>query len=206
MPRSPACPESCNVLLLGGGGREHALAWKLAQSPRLHRLWISDTANAGLRQIAEPCPVAMDLKNVFRMRRWCEQEQIHLVVVGPEGLLAAGITDALATPSCRIFGPTRDGARLEADKAFAKKLMRQAAVPTAEAREFHDAEAAMEYARTREDGCVVKATGLASGKGAFVCPAVDEAVAAIERVMVQREFGAAGDHVLIEAERVMIGS
>ncbi len=120
------------------------------------------------------------------------------MIVGPEAPLAAGIADALATERCRVFGPTRAAARLESDKAFAKKLMRQAAVPTADARVFTDVESARGYAETRETGCVVKATGLAAGKGVFVCETAAEARQAIDRLMIAGEFGDAGSTVLIE--------
>jgi phosphoribosylamine---glycine ligase len=192
------CPTPCNVLLIGGGGREHALAWKLRQSLRLGTLWLSDSSNAGLRALGEPCPIAMDVRDPFRMRRWCDTNNIHLVVVGPEVPLAKGITDALQTPARRVFGPSKVAAQLEADKAFAKQLMRQASIPTAEARTFTDAESAKQYVTARDTPCVVKATGLASGKGAIVCDTVEEALDAIERALIKREFGEAGAKILIE--------
>jgi phosphoribosylamine--glycine ligase len=185
-------------LLIGGGGREHALAWKLRQSPRLGELWITDGANAGLAALGRTCPQPMDMSNTYLMRRWCEQNQIHLVVVGPEGPLAAGIVDALQSDRCQVFGPTKAAAQIEADKAFAKKLMRHAAIPTAEARTFSDADAALEYVRTRDEPCVVKATGLAAGKGVVVCASQDECLDAVRRIMVHREFGDAGSSILIE--------
>ncbi|MEE9131148.1 MAG: phosphoribosylamine--glycine ligase [Phycisphaerales bacterium] len=198
MSRPPACPERGNVLLIGGGGREHALAWKLRQSPRLQTLWLTDPRNAGLSRLGEPCPVSMDGSNPFQMRRWCERNDIHLVVVGPEAPLAAGIADILASQRRRVFGPTKDAAQIEADKAFAKQLMRQAAIPTAEARVFHDPDSARHYVNAHEDPCVVKAAGLAAGKGAIVCERQDQALAAIDRIMVDREFGQAGDTIVIE--------
>jgi phosphoribosylamine---glycine ligase len=193
-----ACPERCNVLLIGGGGREHSLGWKLAQSPRLGKLWIADSTNAGLAELGESCPVSMDMKDTFRMKRWCETNDIHLIVVGPEVPLAAGITDALQTPTRRVFGPTKAAAQLEADKAFAKQLMRHAAISTPEARTFTTAEAARQFVLTREDPCVVKATGLAAGKGAVVCETQGESLDAIDRMLVQEEFGPAGKTILIE--------
>ncbi|HRP64160.1 MAG TPA: phosphoribosylamine--glycine ligase [Phycisphaerales bacterium] len=202
MVRSPgkpvSCPDLCNVLLIGGGGREHALAWKLRQSPRLGKLWLTDTSNAGLRQLGEPTPFPIDVKQAFRSQRWCDAENIHLVVVGPEAALAEGITDLLATETRMVFGPSKEAALLEADKAFAKQLMRQAAIPTAEARTFTNAQAALQYVSTRDEPCVVKATGLAAGKGAIVCDTREEAIDAVTRILVNREFGAAGDKLLIE--------
>ncbi|MHC5003036.1 MAG: phosphoribosylamine--glycine ligase [Planctomycetota bacterium] len=198
MPKPKPCPSRCNVLLIGGGGREHALAWKLAQSSRLGTLWLTDAANGGLRGLGKPCPIAMDPGNAFRVQRWCDEQSIHLVVVGPEAPLAAGIADVLASDGRMVFGPSKAAARIEADKAFAKKLMRQAAVPTAEGRLFDTAEAARTYVRTRETGCVVKASGLAAGKGVVVCDTPQEALDAVDRIMVQRSFGAAGDVLVVE--------
>ncbi len=198
MSKPLPCPSKCNVLLIGGGGREHALAWKLRQSPRLGKLWLTDPANAGLSKLGKPCPHKLDMKNLFPLQRWIEEQSINLIVVGPEVPLVEGIVDALQTKSCLVFGPPRAGAQLEGDKAFAKQLMRQAAIPTAEARIFDNPEFALEYARNREDPCVVKATGLAAGKGAIVCHTQKEALAAIDLLMVQRAFGKAGDQILIE--------
>ena len=196
--RGPALPRRANVLLVGGGGREHAIAWKLAQSPRLGKLWLTHPGNGGLAPLGDPCPPEVDLRDVFRMQRWCDRERIDLVVVGPEGPLAEGITDALATDSRLVFGPTRDAARIEADKSFAKQLMRQAAIPTAEARVFTDAASARVYLEAHDEPCVVKAAGLAAGKGVFVCETPDEALDAVERMLVRREFGEAGAIILIE--------
>src|SRR5262245_57011398 len=129
--RSRSCPSACNVLLIGSGGREHALAWKLKQSPRLGRLWLSDLGgtNAGLAALGAKCPIDIDVRSAFRAQRWCEANDIHLVVIGPEGPLAAGLADALASETRLVFGPTKEAAQLEADKSFAKQLMRQASIP-----------------------------------------------------------------------------
>lgn len=198
MAKPRPVPSPCNVLIIGGGGREHALAWKLKQSPRLGQLWLSDSTNAGLAKLGKPCPVAMDMRDTFRMQRWCDTNDIHLVVIGPEAPLAAGMADALQSPKRLVFGPSKAAAQLEADKAFAKQLMRQASIPTAEGRIFTDAESARSYVAAREDALVVKASGLAAGKGAIVCDTQAEALDAIERIMVKREFGEAGDKVVIE--------
>jgi phosphoribosylamine--glycine ligase len=198
MAKPLPCPTSCNVLLVGGGGREHALAWKLRQSPRLGDLWLTNADNAGLAPLGRTCPQPMDFTNTFHMRRWCEKNRIHLVVVGPEGPLARGLADVLAAPDRFVFGPTKAGAQIEADKAFAKDLMRTAAIPTAEARTFKSVESARTYLGAREDPCVVKAAGLAAGKGVVVCRDRAEALETVDRFMVKREFGAAGDVVLIE--------
>lgn len=202
MTRKQLCPSPCNVLLIGGGGREHAIAWKLSQSDRLGTLWLTDPANGGLAALGQACPVPMDMSDTFRMRRWSETNDIHLVVVGPEAPLAEGIVDALETDAIRVFGPRQDAARLEADKAFAKQLMRQASIPTAEGRTFTDAESARAYVEAREEPCVVKASGLAAGKGAIVCDTQTEALDAIELIMTQRAFGEAGDTLIIEEKLV----
>lgn len=187
------------MLLIGGGGREHALAWRLTKSPRLGRLWLSTPTNAGLARLGTPCPVAMDVRDIFRMQRWCDANDIHLVVVGPETALTAGITDALQTKQRLVFGPSKAAAQLEADKAFAKHLMRDASIPTAEARIFSDPESARAYVLARpEDALVVKASGLAAGKGVIVCDTNPEALEAIERILIKREFGNAGNKLLIE--------
>jgi phosphoribosylamine--glycine ligase len=200
MAKPQLCPTPCNVLLIGGGGREHALAWKLKQSPRLGQLWLSDPSNAGLARLGKPCPVAMDMRDAFRMQRWCDANDIHLVVVGPENALAAGITDGLQTKKRLVFGPSKIAAQLEADKAFAKQIMRDAAIPTAEAARVrgHRIGRGPMYSARPEDAFVVKATGLAAGKGAIVCDTNAEALDAIDRILMQREFGDAGKTLLIE--------
>jgi phosphoribosylamine---glycine ligase len=191
-------PSPCNVLLVGNGGREHALGWKLRQSPRLGQLWLHDAGNFGLDRLGRPCPLKFDEKAPFRMQRWCEEEEIGLVVVGPDAYVAAGMADALTSDRTKVFAPTREAARIEWDKAYAKQLMRTASIPTAEARVFTEAAAAKEYLLTRQDGVVVKAAGLAAGKGVIVCETPSQAIEAVDRIMVRREFGAAGDVVILE--------
>ncbi len=186
------------MLLIGGGGREHALAWKIKQSPRLGKLWLSDPGNAGLAKLGQPCAVKMDCKDAFRMQRWCDAQSIDLVVVGPEAPLAAGIQEILATDTRLVFGPSKQAAQIEADKAFAKEIMRQAAVPTGDARTFTRADSAKAYVENREEPCVIKATGLAAGKGVIVCETVEESLAAIDHMLDERAFGDAGKTILIE--------
>ncbi len=201
MAKPPVMPERVNVLLVGGGGREHALAWKLSQSKRLGKLWSIGGSNAAIDELSTRCPQEMDIKQPFHLNRWCEQEQISLIIVGPEGPLADGIADALAAPDRLVFGPKRAGARLEADKAWAKQLMRQAAVPTAEARVFEREADARTYIEAHEEPCVIKAAGLAAGKGVILCDTQDEAMAAMESIMVDRAYGDAGATILVE-ERI----
>ncbi|MFG0331550.1 MAG: phosphoribosylamine--glycine ligase [Phycisphaerales bacterium] len=196
-PRS--CPDRVRALVVGGGGREHALAWKISQSPRLERLWVTHPENPALAELGEPCPESTDPKQLWRLNNWLDREKIDLVVVGPEAPLAEGFADAVATDHRLVFGPTRDGARLESDKAWAKQLMRSASIPTAESRAFATYEQAEEFLRSREDEPpVIKAAGLAAGKGVIVPDSLDEALDAIDRIMRRKEFGAAGDRVVIE--------
>lgn len=193
-----------NVLLIGTGGREHALAWKIRQSPHLGTLWVADgdgnpIRNVGLLRTArEAPPEETDLSNAFRIQRWCDRETIHLVVVGPEGPLAAGAADLLRSPTRLVFGPGKAGARLESDKAFAKQLMRSASIPTADSRVFTEVGAATRFVHARGTPCVVKASGLASGKGVVVCDGPDDAAAAIDRMLVKGEFGDAGRTIVVE--------
>jgi len=193
----PRCPETLNVLLLGTGGREHALAWRLKKSRRLGTLWVQPDANAGLLEIGRACPEPID--DIFRLCRWCEREEIGLVVIGPEGPLAADYATKLSdAPRRVVFGPSKAAAQLEWDKAFAKQVMRAASVPTGESRTFTDADQALAYVATRVDGCVVKATGLCAGKGVVVCQTVEEARKAVEDCLVRKVFGDAGATILVE--------
>ncbi len=190
--------ESVNVMLVGGGGREHALAWKLRQSPRLGNLFVTNPENPGLAALGRPVDAPIDIRAPFQIQRFCDKNRIGLVVIGPEEPLAAGLADVLAAPGRAVFGPTAAGARLEADKAWAKQLMRAASVPMADGRTFTDPAAAKMYIETREDPPVVKASGLAKGKGVIVPQTMAEALDAIDRIMIKREFGDAGRSVVVE--------
>ena len=194
-------PDRCNVLLAGTGGREHALAWKLKQSPRLGRLWVDPGANAGLRALGTPCPQSLEPRNRFHLERFLEREDVRLVVVGPEALLEQGLVDDLHKPPHRlVFGPSRAGSRLEWDKAWCKQLLRAANVPTAEGRTFNhqQLDAALHYVRSRTDPVVVKASGLCAGKGVVVCDTPAQAEAAVRSMLEKRLHGDAGLHVVIE--------
>ncbi len=192
------CPERCNILLLGTGGREHAIASKLRQSPRLGTLWVQPNANAGILALGTPCPEPISMREIFRLNRWCDRERIDLVVIGPEGPLAEGFADALAEGERLVFGPTKEASRLEWDKAYAKTMMRAAAIPTAEGRAFTSLESALAYASVRDEPCVVKASGLAAGNGVAVCETQAEAIHAIKEAMERRAFGDAGASIVIE--------
>lgn len=198
-------PDRFRILLVGGGGREHALAWKLAQSPRCEALFTTHPENPGVAAHATGVGYPFDLKDQPRLARWCDANGINLVVIGPEGPLAAGLADSLskvgysATVKDRaVLGPGASGARLEASKAFAKQVMRSALIPTAEGRTFTSAEDAKAFLESRQSAYVVKASGLAAGKGVIVPDSLDEALEAIDRIMIRREFGDAGAEVVVE--------
>jgi phosphoribosylamine--glycine ligase len=185
-----------NVLVVGKGGREHALVWKLAQSPRVERVYCAP-GNAGTA--VDGVNVPIEATDLDRLLRFARKEEIGLTVVGPEEPLALGIVNLFQKAGLRIFGPTREAAQIEASKVFAKQLMRHADVPTAEFRVCDHPDPARHYIETREYPVVVKADGLAAGKGVLVCSNTEEALTAIDRIMVKEEFGrAAGRQVVIE--------
>ncbi len=184
------------LLVVGKGGREHALVWKLAQSPRVERVFCAP-GNAGTAE--DGVNVAIEATDLDALVRFAKKEAIGLTVIGPEDPLALGAVDAFQKAGLRVFGPSRAAAQLEASKAFAKKLMRHADVPTADFRICDHPEHARQYIEAREYPVVVKADGLAAGKGVIVCSTTAEALAAVERIMVREEFGrAAGRQVVIE--------
>jgi phosphoribosylamine--glycine ligase len=183
------------ILVVGGGGREHALVWKIAQSPLVNELYCAP-GNPGIAQQAECVPISPeDLLGIFQFAR---DKGIDLVVVGPEAPLAMGITDELTSKGIRVFGPTAAAAELEASKVFSKQLMHKHGIPTAPFRVFEDAHDAYEYLDNIAAPVVVKADGLAQGKGAIVCDSLDEARAAVRDIMERRIFGKAGDRIIIE--------
>jgi len=183
------------VLLVGGGGREHALAWKLAQSPRLTRLYAAP-GNPGIAAHADCVPVRdTDLDGLVALARW---ERVELAVIGPEVPLSLGLRDRLSDAGVPVFGPSQSAARLESSKAFAKDLMALYGIPTARFRVFQDADAAKRFCRELGAPLVIKADGLAAGKGAMVCATLPEADAAIRLCLDEDAFGAAGRTVVVE--------
>ena len=183
------------VLVIGSGGREHALAWKLAQSARVQRVYLAPgnggtAANDAYRNVA--------LKEQQELIDFARTEHIELTVVGPEAPLAAGIVDAFRAAGLRIFGPTRAAAQLEWSKDYAKAFMLRHAIPTAGYRSFGDAAAAHDYVRERGAPIVVKADGLAAGKGVVVAQSIEQAHGAIDAMLGQGRLGAAGARVIIE--------
>jgi phosphoribosylamine---glycine ligase len=183
-----------NILLLGSGGREHALAWKMAASPLTDRLFCAP-GNAGIAQEAE-C-VTLDLADHAAIIGFCRTNGIHFVVVGPEAPLCAGIVDDLEAAGIKTFGPSRVAAQLEGSKGFTKDLCRSAGIPTADYERFREAEKAKAYVRARGAPIVVKADGLAAGKGVVVAESIAEAEAAIEMIL-GGELGTAGAELVIE--------
>ena len=183
------------VLVIGSGGREHALAWALSASPLLTKLWVAP-GNPGTALIAEN--VAIAALHIAPLVQFARDNEIDLVVPGPEGPLVAGLADAMAEAGIRCVGPTAAAARLEGSKAFAKQLCDAAAIPTALWEQFTDADEAREFIRRRGAPVVVKADGLASGKGVVVAGTVEEAEAALDSMMRDRAFGDSGAAMVIE--------
>lgn len=184
------------ILVIGKGGREHALVWKLAQSPKVQRVFCAP-GNAGTALDGVNVPI--DVNEIDKLIQFAKKESIGLTVVGPEDPLANGIVDAFQAQGLRIFGPSKAASQIEASKVYSKKLMRHADVPTAEFRVFDHPEPARTYIQTREYPVVVKADGLAAGKGVIVCSTMEEAIEAVNRIMVREEFGrVAGRQIVVE--------
>ena len=184
-----------NLLVIGSGGREHALAWRLAQSPRIGRVYVAP-GNAGTAR--EDGLFNLPLTAIPDLVAFARKEAIALTVVGPEAPLSAGIVDSFRASGLKIFGPTRAAAQLEASKDFAKAFMVRHGIPTAAYATFTDAKAAHDYVEQQGAPIVIKADGLAAGKGVVVAMALDEAHAAIEMMLVDNKMGAAGARVVIE--------
>ena len=184
-----------NVLIIGSGGREHALVWKLAQSSRIGKLYVAP-GNGGTRNIAEN--IAIEATDTKGLARFAEKNSIDLTVVGPDDPLALGVVDIFQSRGLRIFGPTHNAARIEASKAFAKRLMRDNGIATAPFRIFRKHENALEYVRKHGAPIVVKASGLALGKGAYPCKTLTKAEKALAEIMLKRAYRQAGNEVIVE--------
>ena len=183
------------VLVVGSGGREHALAWALSRSPAVSELHVAP-GNAGTQALATNIPISAE--DASALREHCRREGYDLVVVGPEAPLAEGLADLLLEDGLRVFGPRRQCAQIEASKAFSKDFMRAHGIPTAAYATFTDYDEARRYLEEHGVPVVVKASGLAAGKGVIVCQTLPEAQEALDAVMRQRAFGAAGDVVVLE--------
>jgi len=183
------------ILIVGNGGREHALLRKLKQDAPGADFYVT-LGNGGTDALATPLPFKVE--EIQALAGWAENEGVDLTMVGPEAPLAAGIVDHFATRGLHVFGPTAAAAEIESSKAFAKALMTKHGIPTADFRTFHELEAAEEYVRRCGAPVVVKASGLAAGKGAVVCETVDEALGAVREMLGEGSFGDAGRKVVIE--------
>ena len=184
-----------NILILGGGGREHALAWKLRQSPRVQAIFCAP-GNAGISEVATCLPIK--LTDQEQLVQFAKDNQIGLTVVGPDDALAAGMVDCFRAAGLRIFGPTQAAARLESSKVFAKEFMERHGIPTAKFGQFTDSTQAQLFAAQMTLPVVVKADGLALGKGVIIAQTHEEARDAIRQIMDERKFGDAGSAVVIE--------
>jgi phosphoribosylamine--glycine ligase len=184
-----------NILVVGGGGREHALAWKIRQSPLVDRCFVAP-GNGGIAQEVETAAVAAE--DIRGLARLAKEQKIDLTIVGPEAPLAAGLVDGFASEGLLALGPGAEAARLESSKTFAKKLMHAHNIPTASHRSFDDLEKARHHLASASLPVVVKADGLAAGKGVFVCVTREEALEALAACMVKKAFGAAGERVVVE--------
>lgn len=183
------------VLVIGGGGREHAICWKLAQSPKVSELYCAP-GNAGIAEYAK-C-VDIGVMDFEKMAEFAKKEAFDLVVVGPDDPLAGGIVDVLEAAGLRVFGPRKNAAVLEGSKAFSKDLMKKYVIPTAAYETFDTPEAALAYLETAPVPVVLKADGLALGKGVLICNTREEAKAGVKTLMLDKQFGSAGDRIVVE--------
>ena len=183
------------VLIVGSGGREHAIAWKVAKSPKVDKIYCAP-GNAGIASVAE----CVDIKAMEfdKLVAFAKEKQIDLTVVGMDDPLVGGIVDAFEKEGLRVFGPRKNAAILEGSKAFSKDLMKKYDIPTAAYENFNDAEAALKYLETANMPIVLKADGLALGKGVLICNTREEAIAGVKEIMTDKKFGDAGNKMVIE--------
>ncbi len=183
------------VLVIGGGGREHALIWKIAQSPGVKKIFCAP-GNAGIARLAECVPIGAE--EISSLLAFARKERADLTVVGPEAPLTLGVVDLFESHGLRIFGPSKKAAEIEGSKVLSKEIMKKYGIPSADFQIFQDYQEAVTYVRKNDKPLVVKADGLAAGKGVILCSDAREALAALDRIMVQKEFGAAGQRVVVE--------
>lgn len=184
-----------DVLVIGSGGREHALAWKLKQSHGIRRIYIAP-GNPGTSQVGEN--VAIEMMNFEKLANFAEENKVDLTIVGMDDPLGGGIVDVFRARGLRIFGPTKAAAQIESSKAFAKTLMHEAGIPTADFQVFDDYNKARAYVNARGTPIVIKASGLALGKGVYVCKKPEEAERALKEIMLDRVFKDSGNEIIIE--------
>ena len=183
------------VLIVGSGGREHAIAWKVAQSPKVDKIYCAP-GNAGIEEFAECVPIkAMEFDKLVA---FAKENEIDLTVIGMDDPLVGGVVDAFEAEGLRVFGPRKNAAILEGSKAFSKDLMKKYNIPTAAYENFDDAQAALEYLETAKFPIVLKADGLALGKGVLICNTLEEAKAGVKEIMEDKKFGSAGNTMVIE--------
>lgn len=183
------------VLIIGGGGREHAIAWKVAQSKKVEKIYCAP-GNAGIEEYAE-C-VDISVMEFDRLVAFAQENQVDLTIVGPDDPLVAGAVDAFEAKGLRVFGPRKNAAIIEGSKAFSKDLMKKYDIPTAAYETFEDAEDAIRYLDTCEYPIVLKADGLALGKGVLICQDKQEAVEGVKAIMLDKQFGSAGNRMVVE--------
>ncbi|MFH1173362.1 MAG: phosphoribosylamine--glycine ligase [bacterium] len=184
-----------NILVIGSGGREHALAWKLKQSPKIKRLFIAP-GNPGTALIGEN--VFLDILDHQIVINFAKQNQIDLVVIGPDDVLASGLANSLQNAGIKVFGPTKEAAEIEWSKSFAKDLLQRLNIPTAKFETFTEIEKAKRYIQNHDYPLVIKASGLALGKGVMIANNYEEAMIVLEKMIIQKIFGSAGETVIIE--------
>lgn len=183
------------ILIVGGGGREHAIAAAVAKSPKADTIYCAP-GNAGIAQVAECVPIGVD--EFDKIASFAKEKEVDLVIVGPDDPLAAGIVDVLEAAGLRVFGPGKNAAILEGSKAFSKDLMKKYNIPTAAYETFDDAEQAAAYLEQAEYPVVLKADGLALGKGVLICNSKDEALEGMKSIMLDKQFGSAGNRMVVE--------
>ncbi|MFR4441151.1 MAG: phosphoribosylamine--glycine ligase [Hungatella sp.] len=183
------------VLIVGGGGREHAIAWKVSQSPKVEKLYCAP-GNAGIAQVAE-C-VDIGVMEFDKLTAFVKENQIDLTIIGPDDPLAAGAADAFEAAGLRVFGPRKNAAILEGSKAFSKDLMKKYGIPTASYENFDSPETALAYLETAKMPIVLKADGLALGKGVLICQTLEEAKEGVKSLMLDKQFGNAGNTIVME--------
>lgn len=183
------------VLIVGGGGREHAIAWKCSQSKRVTKLYAAP-GNAGIAELAE-C-VDISVMDAEALVTFAKEKEIDLTVIGPDDPLVAGVADAFSEAGLRVFGPAKNAAIIEGSKAFSKDLMKKYGIPSAAYETFDSAEKACQYLETAKMPIVLKADGLALGKGVLICNNLEEAKAGVRTLMLDKQFGSAGDKIVIE--------
>jgi phosphoribosylamine--glycine ligase len=187
-----------NILVIGSGGREHAICWKIRQSKNARDIFCAP-GNAGTAEIAQNVPIHLNGHEEHdEIVRFCKNNAVDLVVVGPEGPLAKGITDDLEKAGVKVFGPSYAASRLESSKIFAKEVMGGYGIPTAGFRVFEDFKKAEDHIRSANMPIVVKAYGLAAGKGVVIASTAEEGVAAARAMLVEKQFGSAGQRIIVE--------